>query len=199
VAAPEFDLSDTGAAAFCPACGAGYTAGRLRCKDCDRELLPRSQIEAELARAGEAGEVLPPGEPETEWAGSEPPQFDLSDPDAVAYCPSCGSGYGAGPIRCVECDRELVARSWVEAQASAVTPEPASVEMPVPLGDVANFFKAHLLGSALKEEGIWFTSEPGAGGAVRFLVLARDLERASQVLADLDELEKAPPESPEES
>jgi len=34
---PEFDLTDGNAAAFCPACGAGYTAALERCADCAKD------------------------------------------------------------------------------------------------------------------------------------------------------------------
>lgn len=194
---PVFDLSDPDAAAFCPACGAGYTAGRSRCADCDEELIPRSQIEAKLAATGEDVESQSTEEPELQETGSIP-EFDLSDPDAVAYCPSCGSGYRVGPVRCVDCDRELLPRSSVEAGAIGPAIETNGAEAPVLLADVENSFKAHLLGSALSEEGVWFASEPSAWGAVQFSVLPRDLAFARQVLSDLDEMQKTPLDSPEE-
>jgi hypothetical protein len=196
---PEFDLSDTHAEAFCPACGAGYTAGHSRCADCDQELLPRSQIEAKLAATGEAVELPSPEAPELEDTAGRLPEFDLSDPDAKAFCPSCGSGYRTGPVRCVDCDRELLPRAWVEARTIGPAIEPDSVDAPVLLVDVENSFKAHLLGSALHDEGIWFASEPSAWGAVRFLVLPRDLDLARQMLSDLDEIQKTPLELPDES
>ncbi len=195
---PEFDLSDTDAAAFCPACGAGYTAGHLRCVDCNDELLPRSQIEAKIA-ASEAVETQSPEAPELEETTGGLPEFDLSDPDAVAFCPSCGSGYRAGPLRCADCDRELLPRSWVEARTIGPAFEPTGADTPLLLADVENSFKAHLLGSVLHDEGIWFASEPSAWGAVRFLVLPRDLEPARRVLSDLDEIQKTPLELPDES
>ena len=195
---PVFDLSDPDAAAFCPACGAGYTAGRLRCADCDQELLPRSDIEAKLAATAEVVESEGPEEPEFQETAGSLPEFDLSDLDAVAYCPSCGSGYRTGPVRCADCDRELLPRSWVEARTIGPVIEPSGADAPVLLADVENSFKANLLGSALSEEGVWFASEPSAWGAVRFSVLPRDLAFARQVLSDLDEMQKTPLEFPEE-
>jgi hypothetical protein len=44
-----------------------------------------------------------------------------------------------------------------------------------------------------------FISEPSAWGAVRFLVLPRDLDLARQLLSDLDEFQKTPLELPDES
>jgi hypothetical protein len=42
------------------------------------------------------------------------PTFDLADPDAVCFCPSCGMGYRAGFSRCADCEEILVSRSQVE-------------------------------------------------------------------------------------
>lgn len=195
---PVFDLDDAHAAAFCPACGAGYTAGSARCADCGEKLLPRSEIEARLTVAGEDTLQASLEETVPEETVGEPAEFDLSDPDAVAFCPSCGSGYRAGPVRCAECDRELLPRSWVEARAREPAVEPSAVDTPVLLTDIGNSFKAHLLGSVLNDEGIWFATEPSSMGAVRFLVLPRDLDVARQVVSDLDESQKSL-ELPEES
>lgn len=197
---PEFDLSDTHAAAFCPACGAGYAAGHSRCADCDQELLPRSQIEAKLATTGEPVQLPSAEAPELAETAVRLPEFDLSDPDAVAYCPSCGSGYRAAAlVRCADCDRELLPRSWVEARAKAPALEPTGVDAAVVLADVGNSFKAHLLSSALHDEDIWFLSEPSAWGALRFLVLPRDLDLARELLSDIDEIQETPLELPDES
>lgn len=195
---PQFDLSDTHAAAFCPACGAGYTAGHSRCADCDQELLARSQIEAKLAATGEAVELPSPEAPELEETAGRLLEFDLSDPDAVAFCPSCASGYRATAIRCADCDRDLLPRSWVEARSKEPAMEPNSAGATVLLADVENTFKAQLLASVLSDEGVWFASEPSAWGAARFLVRARDLDFARQALSDLDEIQDPPPESPDE-
>jgi hypothetical protein len=198
---PEFDLSDTHAAAFCPACGAGYTAGRTSCADCDRELLPRSEVEARLAAADEALEspiatIL--DETELDESAVRPRDFDLSDPDAVAFCPSCGSGYRAGATRCTDCDSELVPRSWVEARANERDLEGESDEGPVPLSEIENSYRAHVLGSLLNDERIWFATETSRWGAVRFLVLTRDLDAAREVLSDVEQLPDSPPEIPDE-
>ncbi len=191
---PEFDLSDVHAAAFCPTCGAGYTAGRERCADCDEELLPRSEVEAKLAAAGENLESSIPDEIESRETAVEPPEFDLSDPDAVAFCPSCGSGYRAGASRCTDCDSELVPRSWAETRAG----ERRVDDAPVPLADIESSYRAHVLGSLLNDEGVWFANETSSSGAARFLVHPRDLDVARDVLSDLEQLPDTPPEIPDE-
>jgi hypothetical protein len=195
---PEFDLSDTHAAGYCPVCGAGYTAGPTHCADCDRELLSRSEVEAKLAEADEGHESPGSGELESDEPARKPPDFDLSDPDAAAFCPSCGSAYRAGTARCTDCDCELVPRSWVEARANEPDLEHERNEAPVPLADIENSYRAHVLGSLLNDEGIRFGTETSSWGAVRFLVFARDLDVAREVLSDLDQLTDTPPETPEE-
>ncbi len=178
----DFDLSDADAAAFCPACGAGFTAGRSRCEDCAVDLLPRSEIEA--ARETSEQPIAP------KLTFHQPidicPEFDLSDPDAVAFCPSCGSGYRAGPLVCVDCETALRPRSWVETRPELVY-DPA-VD-PVILADVENAFRADVLDSALHDQGIWFVTQPTGSRALRFLVRPFDLDLARQVLADIDEIE----------
>ncbi len=200
VEAPVFDLSDDHAAAFCPACGAGYTAGYIRCADCDTDLLPRSEIEARLAVIrDEDVESSSLEEREIEEASRPLPEFDLADPDAVAYCPSCGSGFRVGLARCVDCDQELLSRSWVEARMKAPEVGPHGVDQPVVLAEVDSSFKAHMLGSAFQDEGIWFATESSSWGAVRFLVLPRDLDLAQQVLSDFGDFRTTLLEPPEES
>jgi hypothetical protein len=178
----DFDLSDADAAAFCPSCGAGYAAGRSRCEDCDLDLLPRSEIEA--ARAGTEAPSAP--ESEVHEPIEAPPEFDLSDPDAVAFCPSCGSGYRAGPLVCVDCETALRPRSWAETQRELVS-DPTVDQ--VVLADVESSFKADVLGSALHDQGVWFVTQPTGSPALRFLVHPVDLDLARQVLSDIDELE----------
>jgi hypothetical protein len=186
VALPEFDLSDEDAAMFCLACGAGYTAGRTRCADCDRDLVARSELE-EFRKA-----VQEETEPSIEEAppSDEPiamlPEFDLSDPDAISFCPACGSGYRAGPSTCSDCGTELRPRAWVEARlerGSEPTPDY------VPLADIESSFKADVLGPALSDEGIRFVTEPTGWGPVRFLVPRLDLDYARQVLAEIDRID----------
>jgi hypothetical protein len=188
---PEFDIDDADAAAYCPACGAGYTAGPTHCADCDVELRPRSEIEALRAMNGEAPAISGgaftsplPGPPDLE----ENLEFDLSDPDAVAYCPSCGSGFRAGPVRCVDCDRDLMPRAWAEAQACEPALEHQTLDALVPLADVENPFRADVLGSVLNAERIWFTTKSTGWAAIRFVVRSRDLEAARQILSDMDEM-----------
>jgi hypothetical protein len=190
---PEFDLSDGNAAAFCPACGAGYTAGRERCADCDQELLPRSEVEAMLAAAGEDLEESIPEEPAFGDGAGPPPEFDLSDPDAAFFCPSCGSGYRAGASRCTDCDTGLVPRSSAEARAS----ERGVDDSAVPLADIESSYRAHVLGSLLNDEGIWFATETPGRGAVRFHVRPGDLHLAQDVLSDLDQMPDTPDEIPD--
>jgi hypothetical protein len=46
-----------------------------------------------------------------------PSRSDLSDPDAFAFCPSCGAGYRAGITHCSDCQLELTPRAEIEQQA----------------------------------------------------------------------------------
>jgi hypothetical protein len=181
---PEFDLSDPDAAMFCPGCAAGYTARVSRCADCDRELIPRSEIEELLAAAADREE---PASLTGPAAIEEPPlplpEFDLSDPDAVAFCPGCGAGYRAGPLVCTDCGTDLRPRSWVESNPGA-SEEPGAD--PVALADVDNLFRAHVLASALRDQEIWFLTQP-AGSGFRFLVSSSGLDLARQILSDIDE------------
>lgn len=43
-----------------------------------------------------------------------PSRFDLSDPDAFAFCPSCGTGYRAGVTHCSHCRTALTGRAEIE-------------------------------------------------------------------------------------
>lgn len=47
-------------------------------------------------------------------------RFDLSDPDAISFCPSCGAGYTARVVQCTDCNEELVPRSRVEVEVKAI-------------------------------------------------------------------------------
>jgi hypothetical protein len=85
------------------------------------------------------------------------PDFDLSDPDAVAYCPSCGSGYTARARRCEPCDVALVPRAAIEA-ASGPAPGPDE----------------EASGAAEETELLWRTSDPAAAGLLRL-----ELEQAA--------------------
>ena len=53
-----------------------------------------------------------------------PPDFDLSDPDAVGYCPACGYGYTARASRCKSCDVALISRAEAEAARRKAEPSP---------------------------------------------------------------------------
>ncbi len=189
----EFDLTDAAAAAFCPACGAGYGAGPTRCADCGRELISRSEIEAILAPAGADEEPETRDEPPLEESAFSSPEFDLSDPDAVSFCPRCGCGYRAGPLVCVDCDAELRPRSWVETRTELESG--VSIDE-VFLVDIESSFQADVLRSALRDQDVLFVIRPTASHALRFLVRPVDLDLARQVLADVDEI--PPLELPEE-
>lgn len=51
----------------------------------------------------------------------KPVRFDFSDPDAAAFCPSCGAGYAPGATCCLDCDSALVPRSEIEAQGGQLS------------------------------------------------------------------------------
>jgi hypothetical protein len=85
-----------------------------------------------------------------------------------------------------------VPRSSAESRAS----ESEVDDSPVPLADIESSYRAHVLGSLLNDEGVWFATEASRPGAVRFHVRARDLDLARDVLSDLDQLPDTPPEMP---
>ncbi len=125
------------------------------------------------------------------------PEFDLSDPDAVAFCPSCGSGYTARATRCAPCDVDLVPRGEIEA-AAARTPAPdtetdADGEETVPLCRIDDPTKANLLGAELEQDGVpfWLRLAPldpfGLPGFTEFRVPARYIEQARSVLRRVEE------------
>jgi hypothetical protein len=86
-----------------------------------------------------------------------PPDFDLSDPDAVAYCPSCGSGYTARARRCEPCDVALVPRVEI---AAAAGPAPGPV--------------AEASDAAEETRVLWRTADPAMAG-----LLGLELEQAA--------------------
>jgi hypothetical protein len=102
----------------------------------------------------------------------------------VAFCPTCGSGYRAGPLVCADCQTELRPRSWVETNLGL---EDDSGVEPVVLADVENTFQAQVLASALRDSTIRFATQPLAPAVLRFLVHPVDIESARQVLSDIDE------------
>ncbi|HXV65405.1 MAG TPA: hypothetical protein VEK15_32215 [Vicinamibacteria bacterium] len=128
------------------------------------------------------------------------PSFDLSDPDAVAYCPACGAGYGRNADRCVECDMELLPRAEVEKRVARDQPQ-KELGTTISLCTLANA-EAWLLAAELKQAGIpFFTKEHGILGinfagvklpAVEFVVPMEKVEGARRVLSDIEEREELP-------
>jgi hypothetical protein len=126
------------------------------------------------------------------------PEYDLTDPDAVAFCPSCGSGYTARVARCEPCDRGLVPRREIEAaRAGADAADAAAAGQ---AGEIATLCRlddpgrAERLRQALEEAGIPFWADeaplPVPGLAVpstEFRVPAGRLEAARRALDALDE------------
>jgi hypothetical protein len=123
------------------------------------------------------------------------PNFDLADPDAVSFCPTCGAGYTAKASRCRDCDEELVPRSWIEAKVLEESMKGDSGPT-VPLCRVNDRLKAGILESALEEAGIEFYAKEigvrhglmdrGLAGRLEFYVLRNDLERAKTLLIELE-------------
>ena len=82
-----------------------------------------------------------------------PPDFDLNDPDAAGYCPSCGSGYAARVTRCPPCGVVLVPRDHVEATTRIRQPN-EEAEATVLLCELDEPVKANLLGLELDQAGV---------------------------------------------
>jgi hypothetical protein len=190
----DFDLTDADAAAFCPSCGAGYTSPGGECADCEEELWPRSRIEEQLKEEIES-ELDAPTEDALALDETVEPDYNLSDPDAVSFCPSCGAGYTAMAVRCQDCDQELVPRSWVEFRAPAAK-APGDTGDAVHLCEILGRIKAGRLELELAEAGIRFFTRPqhllgvggGLHGAIDFFVASKDLERAKGILLTVQEL-----------
>jgi hypothetical protein len=147
-------------------------------------------------------------------------KYDLSDPDAVLFCPSCGSGYTAKATRCADCDEQLVSRTWVEAQAQeepgqetsayeasyADDPqyEAADPGSTVHLCRIDDRLKVSFLESLLNEAEILFYTKEGhiqsgllsrdMAGIFDFFVIERDLARALELVERLDAPEQLPGE-----
>ncbi|HJS73809.1 MAG TPA: hypothetical protein VJ921_05940 [Vicinamibacteria bacterium] len=107
----------------------------------------------------------------------------------MSFCPACGSGYRAGPAACSDCGTDLQPRSWVEARLEPTNEPSLGYTL---LADVESSFKADVLGSALRDQGVEFVTQPTGFRAVRFLVPLRDLDLARQVLADVDQMPESP-------
>ncbi len=128
-----------------------------------------------------------------------PPEFDLSDPDAVAFCPSCGSGYTARATRCEPCDTALIPRAQVEAAARDAEEGEEAVTA-VLLCRVDDPAKADRLAGELERAGIPFWSGeaplplPGlAVPAVEFRVPADHVDEARDILRRIEEFEPGRP------
>jgi hypothetical protein len=130
-------------------------------------------------------------------------RFDLSDPDAVSFCPSCGAGYTARVVRCNDCDEDLVPRSRIEYELLQKETGGDDIGATVPLCQVENRLKAGLLESALEEAGIRFFVKElgiqpgllnrGLAGRFEFVVAEQDLDRAKATVAGIEELEETVP------
>jgi hypothetical protein len=126
-----------------------------------------------------------------------PPEYDLSDPDAVAFCLVCGSGYTARATRCAPCDAALVPRVEIEAEAARASAPDTETddegEETVPLCRIEDPAKASLLGAELERDGVpfWLRLAPldpfGLPGFTEFRVPARYLDAAQGVLQRVEE------------
>ena len=129
------------------------------------------------------------------------PEYDLSDPDAVAFCPSCGAGYTARVTRCASCDVPLVPRAEAERAAREAAPEPESdagfdvneAESSVLLCRLEDPVKGAQLAEDLDQAGVpyWrrsarWESLGGTPPFVEFRVPARYLDEAQRVLQGLE-------------
>jgi hypothetical protein len=135
------------------------------------------------------------------------PDFDLSDPDAVFFCPSCGAGYTATALRCSDCDQELVPRSWIEQQAQGGKGEGDDVDETTLLCRIAGPIKAGRLEAELAEAGIRFFTgthgvlglgHDGMHGTIDFFVLKEDLRAAEGIVRRVEELEEHEGTEPED-
>jgi len=130
-----------------------------------------------------------------------PPEFDLSDPDAVAYCPSCGSGYTARARRCEPCEVALVPRAEIAA-AAGPAPEPVAeasdaAEETRALWRTTDPAMAALLGLELQQAAVpyWAREAPGdfVPSVVEIRVPERYFEEALAALRRVEERESAGP------
>lgn len=128
-----------------------------------------------------------------------PPEYDLTDPDAVAFCTSCGSGYTARATRCAPCDAALVPRGEIEASVRAApndTEPDADDEETVTLCRLHEPVKANLLESALEQAGVpcwvrWGPLDPidlvGSRQLMEFRVPERYIEEARRILKEIED------------
>ena len=128
-----------------------------------------------------------------------PPGFDLSDPDAVSFCPSCEAGYGPRVTRCPYCEEDLVARSTIEGQLQQGAREREDQKQRdrqplVLLCRVLDRVQVAILKQRLDETGIPYATRErdaltipftGLPGPVEILVAESDLNRAQWACHDL--------------
>src|SRR5437667_3165601 len=133
------------------------------------------------------------------------PAFDLSDPDAAGFCPSCGSGYTPRVTRCAQCGVALVLRGQIEA--GPAEPEPPDLnddgESTIALCQFAEPAKASVLGLELEQAGVPYWTRPapfdpvldlaGAPKGFEFRVPAKYIEEARSALARVDEQARGQP------
>lgn len=126
------------------------------------------------------------------------PTPDLSDPDAVRYCPVCGAGYGTSISRCADCDVDLLTRSELEMQKPSDEPR-KDIGAVVPLCNVSHA-EAWLLAAELEQAEIpFYTKEHGIQGihfggvklpAVDFFIPEAKFEEAERLLSKIEESEE---------
>ena len=128
------------------------------------------------------------------------PEFDLSDPDAAGFCPSCGSGYTPRVTRCAPCGVALVLRGQIEA--GPAEPEPPDLndsgESTIALCQFDEPAKASVLGLELEQAGVPYWMRPApfdpvldltevAKRIIEFRVPAKYIEEARSALARVEE------------
>jgi hypothetical protein len=131
-----------------------------------------------------------------------PPEYDLTDPDAVSFCPSCGYGYTARATRCGRCDVALVPRAEIEASVQAAPTDTGldpDGQGTVLLCRLDERVKANLLEAALERAGVpcwvrWAPRDPidvidmvGSRQLSEFRVPPRYLEEAQRILREIEE------------
>jgi len=121
------------------------------------------------------------------------PHYDFTDPQAVSFCPSCGSAFRVPSGSCEECRAPLIGRGEAMAEWRRMPP-PDTDERSVFLRAAPNLVEAELIRATLGDAGIGFSTEditgvwgplPTPEGQIRFFVEERDLKRALDALAEV--------------
>lgn len=128
-------------------------------------------------------------------------RFDLIDEDAVLYCSECGAPYARAVDSCVTCGST---RLWTREEVKRYidqSNEGMGLVSPVELVVAQNAHEAELIRDGLTAAGVRFAEQtddetsvliPGAGKPTRFFVGEADVERADEVLDDVeDQLDEA--------